>query len=105
MSIRGAAWAGTSCASRDLCSTLLLSRSRHQLAFPYPSLAEVVGAVVRGQVPGFVEGLHNRQEQGPLFAVVKVLLELLQVGHPNDNCVSQRTLVKQFEGKQFPLET
>lgn len=74
MSISGVAWASTSCASRYLCFTLLLSLSWHQLSFPYPSLAEIVGAVVRSQVPGFVKGLHNRREQGPLFAVLKVLL-------------------------------
>lgn len=56
------------------------------------SLAEIVGAVVRRHVPGAIERLHDRREQGTLLAVVQVLLQLLQVGHPHDHRVSKRTL-------------
>lgn len=61
-------------------------------ALPSQSLAEVVGAVVCSQLPGFVKRLHYRWKQWALLAVVQILLQLLHVGHPNDHCVSKRTL-------------
>lgn len=69
----------------------------------HDSLSEVVGTLVGDHVPGLVKGLHDSGLQGTFLSGRQVLLQLLQAGHAQDDCVPSGALQWKTATSQHPL--
>lgn len=67
------------------------------------SLSEVVGTLMGDHVPGLVKGTHDSRLQGPFLSGCQVLLQLLQAGHAQDDCVPSGALQGETARSQHPL--